>query len=99
MEVIMRQLFGVILLSIPCLAAAPAEDPRRAREPSLETWIAQLHAKDPEKVCAAARAIGRLGSAGRAAVPALKELLKERDCRVRLAIAEALWRLEHQGKE
>src|SRR5207244_4090177 len=60
--------------------------------------LKQLRDKDPEKVCAAARALGKRGPAKDAA-PALKELLKHRNGRVKWTAAEALWLLEHKAAE
>src|SRR5439155_15455206 len=70
----------------------------RPREQSAGDLIKQLRDRDPEKVCTAAKALGKLGSA-KDAVPALREVLKSRNGRVKWNAAEALWLLEHKASE
>src|SRR4051794_27862964 len=99
MEVVMRRVCQVLLFFAFSHFGTPllGEEPR-AREQSVADLLKQLGDEDPEKVCAAARALGKLGTAKDAA-PALKELLKSRNGRVKWAAAEALWRLEHKAAE
>src|ERR1700737_3447240 len=81
MEVVMRRVFQVIsLFTISYFGTSVVGDKPRAREQSLGDLIKQLGDKDPAQVCAAARALGKLGPAKDAA-PALKELLKNRNGR------------------
>jgi HEAT repeat protein len=56
----------------------------------LETQIPRLHAKAVQDRCVAASHIGEYGRQARTAVPALIELLADRETQVRRATAEAL---------
>src|SRR5262245_2722991 len=96
MEVVMRRALPVISLLALSYFGTPlvAEEPRARKQPAGEL-IKQLGESNTDKVCAAARALGKRGPVKDAA-PALKELLKHRNGRVRWSAAEALWRLEHQ---
>ena len=47
----------------------------------------------------AAEVLGRMGSAAKSAVPALRELLKVSDPDTRLQIAVALWTIDHRAEE
>src|SRR5262245_53009995 len=99
MEVVMRRVFQVLLFfAFSSFGTSLVGQEPRARQQPVGDLIKQLGDKDPEKVCAAARALGKLGSA-KDAVPALKELLKSRNGRVKWTAAEALWRLEHQAAD
>ncbi|HEY7309598.1 MAG TPA: HEAT repeat domain-containing protein [Gemmataceae bacterium] len=71
-------------------------DESRGTKQPVNDLIKQLGDRDPDKVCAAARALGNLGLAKDAAT-ALKELLKNPNGRVKWTAAEALWRLEHKA--
>jgi HEAT repeat protein len=99
MEVVMRWILPVAYFLAFSFSHSLAADERLAREQSAEALIKQLQDKDPEKVCAAAKALRKLGSAAKDASPALKELLKDRNEGVRLNAAEALWVMHHQTNE
>jgi HEAT repeat protein len=98
-EVSMRRLFSVawIFTFVHFGAALAADEGRGAKQPAGDL-IEQLRDTDPDRVCAAARALANHGSAKEAA-PALKGLLKNANCRVKWAAAEALWRLEHAATD
>src|SRR4051812_8298014 len=97
MEVIMRQTLPVTLILLLSLPTTSASEENRGRAQAVDVLLKQLADNDPDKVCAAARALGRLGPAAKVAAPALTGRLKDRDSRVRLSAAEALWRLHHQA--
>jgi HEAT repeat protein len=100
MDVVMRQVFpAALLVALTFPAASLFGDEPRAKDPSVDELIKQLGDKDPEKVCAAAKALGRLGPAAKDAVPALKTMLKNRDGRIRWTAAEALWVREHKASD
>jgi len=98
-EIIMRRIVPVALLFVlaPFGASLGGEASREAKRP-VGDLIKQLRDQDPDKVCAAARVLGKLGQAKEAA-PALKELLKDPKGRVKWTAAEALWRLEHRAAD
>ncbi|HEY7423761.1 MAG TPA: HEAT repeat domain-containing protein [Gemmataceae bacterium] len=73
-------------------------DENRGTKQPVKDLIKQLGDRDPDKVCAAARALGNPGLAKDAA-PALKKLLKNPNGRVKWTAAEALWRLEHKATD
>lgn len=76
-----RSLSGAMVLL--AILAAPGEA-QKAKEPSfdgrtLSSWIADLNAAAPSTRNAAAYAIGGMGPAAKAAVPALVSVLKDQD--------------------
>ncbi len=95
----MKRVFQFIsLFAFSTLGTSLVGDEPRVRKQPAGDSIEQLGDKDPAKVCAAARTLGKLGAA-RDAVPALKELLKNRNGRVKWTAAEALWLLEHKAAD
>jgi HEAT repeat protein len=99
MEVLMRRVFPVILLfTCGSFGTSLAGDEPRAGGQPVGDLIKQLGDKKPDTVCAAAKALGDIKTA-KDAVPALKEVLKNRNSRMKLAAAEALWRLEHKATD
>jgi HEAT repeat protein len=99
MEVIMRRVFPVVWIFtfIPFGTSLGADESRGTKRP-VSDLIEQLGDRDPDKVCAAARALSSRGPA-KDATPALKELLKNPNGRVKWTAAEALWRLEHAAAD
>jgi HEAT repeat protein len=99
MEVIMKQITQFLLCVVfgqPPVVLMADETP--AKEQSASELIRKLQENNPDKVCAAARALGRRKSPD--TVPALKELLKRRsNSRIRWTAAEVLWRLEHRATD
>ncbi len=95
----MKRVFPVLsLFAFSYFGTSLVGDEPRATKQSAGDLIEQLGDKDPAKVCAAAKALGKLGPA-RDAAPALKLLLKNRNGRVKWTAAEALWRLEHKATD
>lgn len=88
----------VCFIALGSFGTSLVADEPRPREQSPGELIKQLRDSDPDKVCAAAKALGKLGSASEAA-PALKELLKSRNGRIKWTAAEALWLLEHRAAD
>ena len=86
-------LVGLLLAAVASFGTAeqpagtpPAEEPTYLAKP-LSQWIVLAKDKDPAQRRKAAEAFGRIGAP---AVPALKELLKDKDSGVRMAIVNAL---------
>ena len=75
-----------------------AGDESRGAGQPVSDLIKQLEDRDPDKARAAARTL-RHRWAAKDAAPALKELLKNPNGRVKWAAAEALWRLEHRAAD
>jgi HEAT repeat protein len=100
MEVIMWRPLPVRCILACCFVtlSSAAEEPS-LKEQSVQALIEQLRDKDAEKVCAAAKALGKFGPAAKDATPVLKEMLKDRNGSIRWSAAEALWRLHHQPGE
>lgn len=89
----MRRVLQVLMASACCLVASPGVGAER----SVGDLVKQLADKEPEKACAAAKALGQRGA--KEALPALKELCKSRHSRIKWSAAEAVWRLEHKAAE
>jgi RNA polymerase sigma factor (sigma-70 family) len=89
--------------AVPIASDAGAGHPSRrltrpaAQEKPLEEWIEALKSPDKEVRLRAAEAIGRFGPAGKAAVPALKNTLADRETEVQQAVAVALWKVDRSA--
>jgi HEAT repeat protein len=95
----MRQGFAVVLVfAFILVGTSLAGEERRGSTPPVSDLIKQLGDSQPDRVCAAARALGKQATAKEAA-PALRELLKNSSGRVKWTAAEALWRLEHRAAD
>jgi HEAT repeat protein len=99
MEIIMRWVFPLVWFFIfSHFGTSLAADESSGTQQSARDLIKQLSDRNPDTVCAAARGLGNHGQAKEAA-PALKELLKNPNGRVKWTAAEALWRLEHKATD
>lgn len=78
-------------------AGCSREEPQYLGRP-LSHWAEQLKAEFPEERRKAAEAFVVLGSSGASAVPALEELLHDRDPDVRIAVLDALTSIGPEGQ-
>lgn len=98
-----RPMLAVLALTVLCTAPAAAQG-KKAPEPSfngrpLSAWVADLKAPAPYTRNAAAYAIGGMGSAATAAVPALIVALKDEQPTVRYPVCIALREIGPTAKE
>jgi HEAT repeat protein len=77
-----------------CRADGPASSDPVSRGRPLSAWIEALKDPDDEVRTKAAEAIGALGTKAKAAVPALREAVKDKPIAGRFPAAEALWKVD-----
>lgn len=90
----MRRLLLIPLVLVIGFSAISRAQPTAWRDSSSQPE----QDKEPEAI-RKARDLGRHGPKAAKSVPALKEMLADRDDRIRLAAAEALWRIEHKADD
>lgn len=91
----MRRTLFVTVLALSVAGSALAAQGRRAKEPTfqdrtLSSWVADLKGLAPYTRNQAAYAIGGMGPAAKAAVPALIEALRDPEATVRFPVCLAL---------
>lgn len=102
----MRVFVALVLLGgarwLPAAICRTAEDkPKEAvyKGKTVKQWTKALHDADWWERALAAKALGRLGSAAKEAVPALSALLKDEDVYIRRFTLEALELIGPSAKE
>ncbi|MCC6420184.1 MAG: HEAT repeat domain-containing protein [Gemmataceae bacterium] len=83
--------WSLLLLAVP---AAAAQGDRGSKKDTPPDGLKALRHADPNVRYNAADLLVRLGPVGKFAAPALRELLQDREARVRVKAAEALWAVE-----
>jgi HEAT repeat protein len=86
-----------IALACLCLVlgwAGAAQGQAGKKDPSVPDGLKSLKNPDPEVRLKSACLLLELGPIAKFAIPALREALEDKDPRVRVKVAEALWRIE-----
>src|SRR3712207_1714424 len=84
----------VLVLALLGQAAAAQDKKPPDKKDAIPDGLKALQHPDPVVRMKAAMILGTLGKTSRFAVPELRDALKDKDVRVRVVAAEALWKIE-----
>jgi HEAT repeat protein len=98
-EASMRFLVPLILVVGALAGCGQSKQPPMSHGKPVSHWIATLEDRDPAKRQRAVKALGHVGAADPAAIPAVTEALKDPSARVRAEAALALFNIGPPAKD